>query len=213
MHLPAGGRTSCSLARPGPTLDGWYDSPGLAQACPQPDVDEAIVFGRTAEKIGAEFGFATSTELDGLIAGYSVDLIDICLPTVLHGDVANRALQADRHVLTELPLPGTLDDAHRIIAAHQATGLLAFVDMFSRCSPPASTCVRSSPISDTIPLRVLEIEGRTALLWPGYDFGLDTLALDMMHIDFDLVTSLLARPPRCTWPTALGGAGAGRPPR
>jgi UDP-N-acetylglucosamine 3-dehydrogenase len=41
---------------------------------------------------------------------------------------------------------------------------------------------------------VLEIEGRTALLWEGYDLGLDTLALDMMHADFDLVTGLLGQP-------------------
>jgi len=44
------------------------------------------------------------------------------------------------------------------------------------------------------PLRVLEIEGRTALLWEGYDLGLSTLALDMMHADFDLVTGLLGQP-------------------
>ncbi|MGH3756496.1 hypothetical protein [Actinophytocola sp.] len=44
------------------------------------------------------------------------------------------------------------------------------------------------------PLTVLEVEGRTALLWEGYDLGLDTLALDMMHADFDLVTSLLGQP-------------------
>jgi hypothetical protein len=43
------------------------------------------------------------------------------------------------------------------------------------------------------PLRVLEIEGRTALLWVGYDMSLATLALDMMHADFDLVTGLLGR--------------------
>jgi hypothetical protein len=44
------------------------------------------------------------------------------------------------------------------------------------------------------PLKVLEIEGRTALLWPGYDLSLQTLALDMMHADFDLVTGLLGYP-------------------
>ena len=43
------------------------------------------------------------------------------------------------------------------------------------------------------PLKVLEIEGRTAL-WEGYDLGLQTLALDMMHADFDLVTGLLGQP-------------------
>ena len=41
--------------------------------------------------------------------------------------------------------------------------------------------------------QVLEIEGRAALLWVGYDLGLDTLALDMMHADFDLVTGLLSQ--------------------
>jgi hypothetical protein len=40
---------------------------------------------------------------------------------------------------------------------------------------------------------VLEIEGRTALLWSGYELGLDTLALDMMHADFDLANSLLSQ--------------------
>jgi hypothetical protein len=40
----------------------------------------------------------------------------------------------------------------------------------------------------------MEIEGRTALLWPGYDLSLHTLALDMMHADFDLVTGLLGYP-------------------
>jgi predicted dehydrogenase len=40
----------------------------------------------------------------------------------------------------------------------------------------------------------LEIEGRTALLWPGYDLGLDTLALDMMHADLDLAVGLLGPP-------------------
>jgi len=60
------------------------------------------------------------------------------------------------------------------------------------------------------PLRVLEIEGRTALLWVGYDLGLDTLALDMMHAGFDLVTGLLGRPGAVHMAGAgcLGGRGS-----
>jgi hypothetical protein len=53
---------------------------------------------------------------------------------------------------------------------------------------------------------VLEIEGRTALLWPDYDLGLDTLALAMMHADFDLVTSLLGQP-STVHVTGAGGPG------
>jgi UDP-N-acetylglucosamine 3-dehydrogenase len=61
------------------------------------DVDEVVVFGRTSEKlaqIGDDFGFATSTDLDAVLNDSSVDLVDICLPTRLHADVAVRALIA-----------------------------------------------------------------------------------------------------------------------
>ena len=163
----------------------------------RPDVDEVVIFGRSPQKlakIGGEFGFATSTDLDGLIADGSVDLVDICLPTALHAEVAIGAMQAGKDVLIELPLAATLADARRIVETQQATGRMAFVDMFSRFSP-ANQQLREAVAEQRYgPLQVLEIEGRTALLWEGYDLGLDTLALDMMHADFDLVTGLLGQP-------------------
>jgi predicted dehydrogenase len=86
------------------------------------DVDEVVIFGRTPEKlaqISDDFGFATTTDLDALIGDTSVDLVDICLPTRLHADVAVRALHASKDVLIELPLAETLDDAARIVAAQR----------------------------------------------------------------------------------------------
>src|SRR5215469_11668933 len=65
----------------------------------RPDVDEVVVFGRAAAtlaKISGQFGFATATDLDALITDPSVDLVDICLPTRLHAEVAVRAMQAPR---------------------------------------------------------------------------------------------------------------------
>jgi predicted dehydrogenase len=168
-----------------------------AEYATRPDVDEVVVFGRTPEKlarIAEEFGFATTTDLAAVLADASVDLVDVCLPTRLHADVAVRAMQAGRDVLIELPLAATLADAERILAAQRATGRRAFVDMFGRFSP-ANRRLREA-VADRRhgDLKVLEIEGRTALLWPGYDLGLQTLALDMMHSDFDLVTGLLGYP-------------------
>src|SRR5918994_2093967 len=156
-----------------------------------------VASGRTPQKvasIGEQFGFATTTDLDTLLADASVDLVDICLPTGLHAEVAIRAMQAGRDVLIELPLAATLADAHRIVATQQDTGRRAFVDMFSRFSP-ANRRLRAA-VADRRhgDLKVLEIEGRTALLWPGYELDLQTLALDMMHSDFDLVTGLLGYP-------------------
>jgi len=77
--------------------------------------------------------------------------------------------------------------------------------MFSRFSP-ANQYLRQAVAEQRYgPLQVLEIEGRTALLWEGYNLGLQSLALDMMHADFDLVTGLLGRP------ATVQVTGAGRP--
>jgi UDP-N-acetylglucosamine 3-dehydrogenase len=152
------------------------------------DVNEVVVFGRSPRKLAKikdQFGFATTTDLDAVITDPSVDLVDICLPTKVHAEVAVRAMQADKDVLVELPLAATLEDAHRIVVAQQASGRRAFVDMSSRFSP-ANQHLRQAVADQRYgPLKVLEIEGRTALLWEG---------LDMMHADFDLVTGLLGRP-------------------
>jgi predicted dehydrogenase len=144
-----------------------------------------------------------------LVTDASVDLVDICLPTWLHAETAVRAMNAGRDVLIELPLADTLADAHRVVSAQQATGRRAFVDMFSRFSP-ANQHLREVTVDQRYgQLKVLEIEGRTALLWEGYDLGLQTLALDMMHADFDLVTGLLGRPETVQVAGTQGTAGLG----
>jgi predicted dehydrogenase len=188
---------------------------GLAHAAvyaQRSDVDEVIVFGRTPQKlakISADFGFATTTDLDGLIADRSVDLVDICLPTPLHADVAERAMRAGHDVLIELPLASTLEDAQRIVTTHQATGVRAFVDMFSRFSPANHHLRQACADQRHGALLTLEIDGRTALLWPGYDLALRTLALDMMHADFDLITGLLGQPDTVHVAGVDGRAGRG----
>jgi hypothetical protein len=121
---------------------------------------------RSWRRSGAEFGFATTTDLDALINDGSVDLVDICLPTRLHADVAVRAMQAGQDVLIELPLAATLDDAQRIVAAQRATGRRAFVDMFSRFTPPTTSYANRWPTSATPGRVVLADRGLTSFaLW------------------------------------------------
>jgi predicted dehydrogenase len=81
--------------------------------------------------------------------------------------------------------------------------------MFSRFSPANQHLRRAVADRQYGRLMVLEIEGRTALLWPGYDLGLDTLALDMMHADFDLVTILLGKPAAVQVAGVAGPGGRG----
>jgi hypothetical protein len=113
--------------------------------------------------------------------------VEIALVAVLTADddVVVGVLVAAEEVDVEVALA---------VPPQQATGRRAFVDMFSRFS--AANHYLHEAVADLRywPLTFLEIEGCTALLWPGYELTLQTLALDMMHADFDLITGLIGRP-------------------
>jgi predicted dehydrogenase len=81
--------------------------------------------------------------------------------------------------------------------------------MFGRFSPANQHLRRTAAERRLGELKVLEIEGRTALLWPGYDLTLQTLVLDMTHSDFDLITGLLGRPSTVHAAGVDGPAGRG----
>ncbi len=169
-----------------------------------PAVDGVIVFGRTPaklEKIAAEFGFVTTTELDAIYDDPSIDLVDVCLPTRLHAQHVVRGLDAGKHVLCELPLADNMADAQRMVDAHAASDKHLFVDMFGRFDP--SNELLHTAIADRRygPLKALDIELRSALLWEGYEIRLDSIAMDVLHGGLDTIVTALGRP---TATTALG---------
>jgi predicted dehydrogenase len=167
---------------------------------------EVVVFGRTPAKledVHQRFGFSTATDLDGLYDDPSIDLIDVCLPTALHAEHVLRGLAAGKHVLCELPLALTMADAQRVADA-AASDRQVFVDMFGRFSP-TDRLLREAVAEKTYGrLQVLEMEGRTALLWPGYDLRLDTIVLDMLHGNLDTLVQALGVPESFTTSAAAG---------
>lgn len=52
-----------------------------------------------------------------LLAMKDVDLIDVCVPTPVHPEIAVAALRAGKHVMCEKPLARTADLAHDIVTA------------------------------------------------------------------------------------------------
>ena len=52
-----------------------------------------------------------------LVNDPDLDVVDICLPTHLHGEAADTALSAGKHVLCEKPMALTAEDCDRMIAA------------------------------------------------------------------------------------------------
>jgi predicted dehydrogenase len=160
-----------------------------------------VVFGRTPAKLRAfaeEFGYATTTDPAGIYDDPAIDLVDVCLPTPLHAEHVTRALDAGKHVLCELPLAATLADARRIVDAHAASDRQVFVDMFGRFDPATQFLHAAIAEGRYGTLKTLSMELRTALLWEGYQLGLDAIAMDVLHSGLDAIVTALGRPESVT---------------
>jgi predicted dehydrogenase len=163
----------------------------------RPDVEEVVVFGRTPAKLrmfAEQFGFSTTSDVGEIYGDRSIELIDVCLPTPVHAEHVVRAVEAGKDVLCELPLTSTMADAHRIVEAQQATGRQVFVDMFSRFDPGVQLLQGAVADGRFGALKTLRWATRTARLWEGYDLGLDSIAIDMMHSSLDTIVAALGRP-------------------
>jgi predicted dehydrogenase len=162
-----------------------------------PQVSEVVVFGRTPAKLHAfaeEFGYATTTDPASIYHDPAVDLVDICLPTALHAEHVLRALHAGKHVLCELPLATTMADARRIVDGQRASDRQVFVDMFGRFDPATELLHTAITEGRYGTLKTLSMELCTALLWEGYQIGLDSLAMDVLHSSLDAIVTALGRP-------------------
>jgi predicted dehydrogenase len=74
-------------------------------------------FGPRGSKSEDLRGVAKYVEIDDLLADRSIDLVDICLPTDKHADVAIAALRAGKHVLVEKSIALDVRDANRMVLA------------------------------------------------------------------------------------------------
>jgi predicted dehydrogenase len=90
---------------------------------------EAAVAG--AEMVGAR-PYASYEEL---VAAEDVEVVDVCLPTAFHRDVAVRAAGEGRHVILEKPIARTMEDAREIVEAFSGDGPQLFVGHVVRFFP------------------------------------------------------------------------------
>ena len=84
-----------------------------------------------AETVGADLG----DDLEAAIADPAVAAVDICLPTPLHREYAEKAIAAGKHVFLETPIALTAEDADAIVAAAAASDRVFMVGMVLRFWP------------------------------------------------------------------------------
>ncbi len=158
------------------------------------------VCGRTPERAARVAGTvgASVASLDEALADPEVEAVDLCLPTPLHREAAERAFAAGKHVFLEKPLALSVEDGEAIVAGAERSGRLLMVGLVLRFWPeyvalrrlvadgalgrPRAVFVRRlSPPADWADwLRDREQSGGTAV--------------DLMVHDFDQLNALLGTP-------------------
>ena len=83
------------------------------------DLDRSLAT-RVAQENGVDLVCETYTQL---LENKQVDLVVVATPDHLHGRYALQALDAGKHVLSEIPMATTLDECTQIIAMTERTGL------------------------------------------------------------------------------------------
>jgi predicted dehydrogenase len=135
-----------------------------------------------------------------VIEAADVDMVDICVPTYLHAEMAIAGLQAGKHVLCEKPMALTVEDCDRMLAAAKnAPGKF----MIAQCIRFWPECVCVKELVQTKPFGLLKaLHLRRQAATP--DYTLNNWALDPalaggaildLHVhDIDYAIHMLGKP-------------------
>jgi myo-inositol 2-dehydrogenase/D-chiro-inositol 1-dehydrogenase len=100
------------------------------------DIEVAVTdIVEKGKMIAKHYGVNWHDNPDNLILGNSVDAIDVCIPTPLHGEVILKAMDAGKHVFCEKPLTKNLDEAIQIQEKAIQTNRVVMVGYLYRFHP------------------------------------------------------------------------------
>ncbi len=99
-------------------------------------VDSNLEKGKEGAKEAGSKAYAT---LKDALVNEKIDLVDICLPTVLHEEFTIEAANAKCHVLCEKPVTFTLESYDRMIKACEDNGVYFMVAQVARFWPEFTT--------------------------------------------------------------------------
>jgi len=92
-------------------------------------------------------------DLNDLLAGERIDIVDICLPSQLHVDFSIRVAKAKKHILLEKPVAFTMDGAKSIFSATRENGVRIMIAQVIRFWPEYQKIrevIRSGEIGDVV---------------------------------------------------------------
>ena len=139
-----------------------------------------------ANKIAAEFG---TTALSQELLLEQADAVSIAVPTQFHHDVAAECFDSGVHTLIEKPIAPTAETAEEICQLASAAGVKLQIGHIERFNPAVQTLLDIVPELDVIAVSAER-------LGPPIEREIDdTVVLDLMIHDIDVVRSLLDEEP------------------
>ena len=96
-----------------------------------------------ASAFAAERGGKGFDSLAAATAAVDFDVVVVCTPTGLHGDIAIEALETGKHVIIEKPADVTVERADEILAAQERSGKLVTVISQHRFDPSTEIVVEA----------------------------------------------------------------------
>ena len=134
-------------------------------------------------------------EYRDVLAMPDVDAVIIALPPALHADAAIAALEMGKHVYVEKPLATSLADAHRVLAAANATQAVAMMGFNYRFNPltqQAKAKIAARAVGDIVAVRtVFSTAMRPLATWKQRRESGGGALLDLAVHHIDLVRHLL----------------------
>lgn len=129
---------------------------------------------------------------DELVAAEDVEVVDICLPTAFHRDLAVRAAGEGRHVILEKPIARTTEDAREILDAFSGKGPRLFVGHVVRFFPEYVAIKEKVDAGDLGTVGVVRTSRRSPFLLGWNDWYADWrvsggVLLDLVIHDFDFL--------------------------
>ena len=139
-----------------------------------------------AEMVGAR----PYASYEDLVAAEDVEVVDVCLPTAFHRDLAIRAAREGRHVILEKPIARTMEDAQQIVEAFSGDGPRLFVGHVVRFFPEYVGIKQKIDAGDLGTIGVVRTSRRSPLLLGWNDWYADWrvsggVLLDLVIHDFD----------------------------
>ena len=137
-----------------------------------------------------------TTDYRELLAMSDVDVVDVCVPTTQHLEVATAALKAGKHVVCEKPLARTLAEGEQIAAAAKAAKGFFMPAMVMRFWPQW-VWLQKAVVSGTY-VKVRSATFRRVASMPAGWYGNGAIsggaALDLHVHDVDFVYHLFGKP-------------------